>query len=202
MQARQENSPPILSPDNQQYRDLADLSAASTPTAALAPKAQETIVLYFKTQLMAHFQNKPLGFVNSTTWTPQDPPLIKTDRSLWDEDQFVPFVNSSTATEVDIVINNLDDGSHPMHLHGYSFYVLSSYRADGRGGWGSYNPYESEPPAPLNLVNPVKKDTVSVPRRGHVVIRLRADNPGLWMMHCHMLVHLGTGMVTGLHVGS
>jgi FtsP/CotA-like multicopper oxidase with cupredoxin domain len=150
--------------------------------------------------MLSRFQNKPKGFVNNTSWEPQDPPLLVTDRSLWDADQFVPYINSSTR-DVDIVINNLDDGSHPIHLHGYSFYVLSSFRADGRGGWGSYNPYESKPLAPVNLVDPVRKDTVSVPRRGHVVIRLRPDNPGVWMMHCHMLVHMGTGMVMGLQVG-
>lgn len=159
------------------------------------------MVLYFKTQMLSRFQNKPMGFVNNTSWKPQNPPLLATDRDLWDADQFIPFINSSKSKDIDIVINNLDDGAHPIHIHGYSFYVLSSFRADGRNGWGSYNPFESEPLAPMNLVNPVRKDTVSVPRRGHVVIRVRPDNPGVWMMHCHMLVHMGTGMVMGLHVG-
>ncbi|KHO00390.1 Multicopper oxidase family protein [Metarhizium album ARSEF 1941] len=197
---RQENSPAILSPDCQD-RLLANLTAASaTSTDQLPLKAQETMVLYLKTQMLSRFQNKPMGFVNNTSWEPQNPPLLATDRSLWDANQFIPFINSSSTRDVDIVINNLDDGAHPIHLHGYSFYVLSSYRAEGRDGWGSYNPFESRPPVPLNLVNPVRKDTVSVPRRGHAVIRVRADNPGVWMMHCHMLVHMATGMVTGLHV--
>ncbi|EFY86003.1 Multicopper oxidase family protein [Metarhizium acridum CQMa 102] len=200
LETRQENSPPILLPDDDQHRDLTNLTAAATSTDVLAPKAQETMVLYFKTQMLSRFQNKPMGFVNNTSWKPQNPPLLATDRSLWDADQFIPFINSSRTRDVDIIVNNLDDGAHPIHLHGYSFYVLSSFRAEGRNGWGSYNPFESAAPVPPNLVNPVQKDTVSVPRRGHVVIRVRADNPGVWMMHCHMLVHMGTGMVTGLHV--
>ncbi|KAK2612625.1 hypothetical protein QQS21_001397 [Conoideocrella luteorostrata] len=202
-QPRQENSPPIL-PDDHRHRDLAKVVAASPPSSTLPSQAQETLVLYFKTQLLSRFENKPLGFVNNTSWKPQSPPLLATARAAWNDDQFVPFIKSDarrSPTDVDIVINNLDDGSHPIHLHGYSFYVLSSYRAEGRSGWGSYNPYEDEPLGPMNLVDPIRKDTVSVPRRGHVVIRVRADNPGLWMMHCHMLVHMGTGMATGLHVG-
>jgi FtsP/CotA-like multicopper oxidase with cupredoxin domain len=47
----------------------------------------------------------------------------------------------------------------------------------------------------------VRKDTVSVPRRGYVVIRLRADNEGIWMLHCHVLFHQASGMAMGIHVG-
>lgn len=47
----------------------------------------------------------------------------------------------------------------------------------------------------------MKKDTVSVPRRGYVVIRLKADNEGIWMLHCHVLFHQGSGMAMGIHVG-
>jgi FtsP/CotA-like multicopper oxidase with cupredoxin domain len=53
----------------------------------------------------------------------------------------------------------------------------------------------------LNLRNPLKRDMVSVPRRGYAVIRFRADNEGVWMLHCHVLVHLGSGMGMGIHVG-
>lgn len=159
-----------------------------------------------KTQILSRLENRPKGFVNHTTWSPQTPPLLSLNRTSWNSDQLVNFIESdpdaAEVPEVDIVLNNLDDGSHPIHLHGYSFQVLSSFRADGRSGWGSYNPYEEDLPSSLNLRNPVTKDTVSVPRRGHVILRMKADNPGLWMMHCHMLVHMEVGMVTALQVGA
>ncbi|PNY27652.1 Iron transport multicopper oxidase FET3 [Tolypocladium capitatum] len=185
-----------------EHRDMAYLTSTSTSTPALPARAQETVLLYLKTQKLSRFENRPLGFVNHTTWEAQTPPLLSLNRTSWDHHQFLPFIGSTSQPAiVDVIINNLDDGSHPIHLHGNSFHLLSSYRAEGRDGWGSYNPYESQPPSALNLVNPVVKDTVSVPRRGHVVLRLTADNPGLWMLHCHMLVHMGTGMVAGLHIG-
>jgi FtsP/CotA-like multicopper oxidase with cupredoxin domain len=86
---------------------------------------------------------------------------------------------------VDIVVNNLDEEGHPFHLHGYDFWVLSTYSSTYN--WGSYNPFEDEeaPGGPYNTATPVKKDTVLVPRRGYAVLRLRADNPGIWMFHCH-----------------
>jgi len=71
---------------------------------------------------------------------------------------------------------------------------------------GSYNPYSAPGTASsikpvLNLKDPVKKDTVAVPRRGYVVIRLLADNPGIWMLHCHVLFHQASGMAMSLHIG-
>jgi FtsP/CotA-like multicopper oxidase with cupredoxin domain len=103
-----------------------------------------------------------------------------------------------------MIINNLDDGSHPFHLHGHSFYVLASYRSEH--GWGSFSPYRTNGNAAmdpvLNVQNPLKKDTVAVPRKGYVVVRFLADNPGIWMLHCHVLFHQGSGMAMGLHVGS
>lgn len=40
---------------------------------------------------------------------------------------------------------------------------------------------------------PVLRDTLTIPRRGHAVIRFVADAPGMWLFHCHVLVHLSTG---------
>lgn len=185
--------------------NLATLASAETLETNSLAESDLTIMFYIKTQILSHLGNEPKGFVNQTTWKPQTPPLLSLNRSAWDEHQLLPFVASKPdkPTQVTIVINNLDDGGHPIHLHGNSFYVLSSYRAERGDGWGSYNPFNptEKPVNPLNLQNPLKKDTVIVPRHGHVVLRFTADNPGLWLLHCHMLVHMGTGMGAGLHVG-
>ncbi|KAK9778464.1 putative Iron transport multicopper oxidase FET3 [Seiridium cardinale] len=191
--------------------DLAASRAPTAPTDAWPAESHHTILLYVKTQKLSRFKNRPRGFINHTSWAPQTPPLQSLPRSDWDDNQLVSYIPVSeprtptsldTPVWVDIIINNLDDGSHPFHLHGNSFYVLSSYRAERVGGWGSWNKYSGQPaPGGLNLETPVLKDTVSVPRRGHVVLRFKAKSPGLWMLHCHMLVHLGSGMATGIHVG-
>jgi hypothetical protein len=149
-----------------------------------------------------------MGFINRTSWAQQSSPplpLISLPRSEWDTNQLIPWISSpeNSGTWVDIIINNLDDGSHPFHLHGHDFYVLASYRSEH--GWGSYSPYaqggSSSLKPELNLKNPVRKDTISVPRRGYVIVRFWADNPGIWMLHCHVLFHQASGMVMGLQVG-
>jgi hypothetical protein len=169
------------------------------------------VLIYVKTLKLAINSNHPMGFINRTSWAPQDIPLLSLPREEWDEKQLVPKIpffkgidlkGGGEDTWVDVIINNLDDGSHPFHLHGYSFYIVSTYRSTH--GWGSYNPYSSSSSTPtpvFNLYNPLRKDTVSVPRRGYTVIRFRPDNEGLWMLHCHVLVHLGSGMAMGLQIG-
>ncbi|UZP43121.1 hypothetical protein NXS19_010937 [Fusarium pseudograminearum] len=191
-----------LESDETQTLDPRNLKAA-TKIVDLPSVADHTILLYAKIEKLAHMDYEPVGFINHTSWKPQDPPLISQNRSSWDDNQLIPFITTTREkpTRVDIIINNLDDGAHPFHLHGHSFYVLSTYRDEGRGSWGSYNPYSGEaPPNGLDLDFPLRKDTISVPRRGHVVISFVADNPGIWALHCHMLVHMARGMAMGLQI--
>ncbi|KAF1983374.1 multicopper oxidase [Aulographum hederae CBS 113979] len=192
-----------------------DLSNVTSATPITIPfQASQTILLYSTVKKLAHLSNIPYGFFNHTTYLPQSTPpgpLISLPRSSWDSHQFVPYIPYSPSTNtsptsseplwIDLIINNLDDGPHPFHLHGYSFYVLQNYASGW--GWGSYNPFEdAEPPGgPLDLTRAVRRDTVVVPMRGYAVLRFRADNPGIWMLHCHMLWHQAGGMVMGLQVG-
>ena len=68
---------------------------------------------------------------------------------------------------------------HPMHLHGHTMSVLSR---NGQPVTGS----------------PVRVDTVLVgPHETWDVVFL-ADNPGLWMFHCHVLLHAAFGLTMSI----
>ncbi|CAI0375071.1 unnamed protein product [Linum tenue] len=75
--------------------------------------------------------------------------------------------------------------NHPIHLHGFNFFAV------GRG-IGNYNPKSD--PKKFNLVDPVERNTIGVPSGGWVAIRFRADNPGVWFMHCHLEIHTTWGL--------
>ncbi|KAA8538002.1 hypothetical protein F0562_027418 [Nyssa sinensis] len=77
--------------------------------------------------------------------------------------------------------------SHPMHLHGYSFYVVGT-------GYGNFDP-ENDPKG-YNFIDPPELNTVSVPKNGWATIRFVASNPGVWYWHCHFDRHLSWGMST------
>lgn len=75
--------------------------------------------------------------------------------------------------------------NHPFHLHGFNFFVV------GRG-LGNYNPKTD--PSKFNLVDPVERNTIGVPTGGWTAIRFRADNPGVWFLHCHLEIHTTWGL--------
>ncbi|KAI3949100.1 hypothetical protein MKW92_041014 [Papaver armeniacum] len=91
-------------------------------------------------------------------------------------------------TSVELIMQDtsiLGAESHPLHLHGYNFFVLGQ-------GFGNYDPIND--PAKFNLVDPVERNTIGVPSGGWVAIRFRADNPGVWFMHCHLEIHTSWGL--------
>lgn len=182
--------------------DIQDITSAHDQSSTLPETADLTIVLYTTTQKLAHLENTPHGFVNNTMWMPQSPPLIDLARKEWNKQQLVPEIKYDEANPlwVEIVLNNLDEDSHPFHLHGNDFWVLSKYSSSLN--WGSYNPYEDATPpgGEYDLVGAMKRDTFYIPRRGYAVLRFRADNLGLWMMHCHVLWHQASGMAMAFDV--
>ncbi|WP_157494778.1 multicopper oxidase family protein [Kutzneria sp. 744] len=90
-----------------------------------------------------------------------------------------PMLMVSEGDTVRVTFRNLSLGEHPMHLHGHEVLVLSR---DGVASAGS----------------PVWLDTVSVQPGETVTVAFKADNPGIWMDHCHNLGHAKIGMVMHL----
>lgn len=98
----------------------------------------------------------------------------------------VRVLQFNSAVELVFQGTNLLSGiEHPMHLHGYSFYVV---------GWGIGNFDKKKDPMGYNLVDPPLMNTIIVPRNGWTAIRFQADNPGVWLMHCHFERHISWGM--------
>ena len=52
-----------------------------------------------------------------------------------------------------------------------------------------------------NLINPPYKDTVTIPDGGYTVVRFTANNPGYWLLHCHLLFHSAAGMDLVFKIG-
>ncbi|KAK7338665.1 hypothetical protein VNO77_19289 [Canavalia gladiata] len=95
----------------------------------------------------------------------------------------VPFNTSVELVMQDTSI--LGAESHPVHLHGFNFFVVGQ-------GFGNFDP--NKDPLNFNLVDPIERNTVGVPSGGWVAIRFLADNPGVWLMHCHLEIHTSWGL--------
>ncbi|HKA51791.1 MAG TPA: multicopper oxidase family protein [Candidatus Dormibacteraeota bacterium] len=74
------------------------------------------------------------------------------------------------------LVNDTDE-YHPIHLHGHVFSVISR---NGKPLTGS----------------PVHLDSILVGPHETWVGAFLADNPGLWMLHCHVLIHAAFGLST------
>ncbi|KAG7942865.1 hypothetical protein I3843_15G008300 [Carya illinoinensis] len=98
-------------------------------------------------------------------------------------------LNYNESVQIVFQGTNLLKGSvnHPMHLHGYSFYVVGT-------GHGIFN--NETDPKEFNLVDPPEVTTFGVPKIGWVAIRFVAKNPGVWFWHCHLDRHMSWGMNT------
>ncbi|KAJ6043317.1 uncharacterized protein N7446_001512 [Penicillium canescens] len=221
--------------------NIQEVPSAPSILNSLPPTAEQTHVIYTKIQKMARYSNKPFGYINQTTWKPQQhppAPLTTLPRTKWDKNQLT-ITTGPDSVWIDLVINNLDEGSHPFHLHGHHFYILATYQASS--GWGSYNPFTDKSPphagsdlerdspssaslsrghpdqatedenntgstpnisSPYVLSRAALRDTVNIPSRGYAVLRFRAENVGVWLLHCHVLWHSVTGMAMLIDVGN
>ena len=126
-----------------------------------------------------------------------------------------------------VVLTNIGKETHPIHLHGHSFFVVAT-------GYGEYNsttgflvrstntlscrPDEddfntvdeqmcttlnwrnnSESDIQVDAYTP-RKDTIIVPGGGYIVIQFISDNPGYWFMHCHVKPHQMEGMAMVVNI--
>lgn len=88
-----------------------------------------------------------------------------------------PLIDAARGETIRIAMTNDTAWPHAMHLHGHHFRQIS---ADGSVG-------------PL-------RDTLLMNRGETVEVAFVADNPGDWLLHCHMLEHSAGGMMTWLRV--
>ncbi|KAH8727984.1 multicopper oxidase-domain-containing protein [Phaeosphaeriaceae sp. PMI808] len=73
---------------------------------------------------------------------------------------------------------------HPIHLHGHDFYVLD--QAENAIWTGDISR--------LQTANPIRRDTATLPIKGYLVLAFESDNPGAWLMHCHIPFHISAGL--------
>ncbi|OYX41270.1 MAG: copper oxidase [Rhodobacterales bacterium 32-67-9] len=90
-------------------------------------------------------------------------------------------VTAKTGERIEITLHNMSMMAHPMHLHGHAFQVI------GTGG-----------PRFAGAL----RDTVHVPPMSMVTVAVDAGEAARWMLHCHHMAHLATGMMTEFAVST
>lgn len=88
-------------------------------------------------------------------------------------------VTAKSGERVELTFHNMSMMGHPMHLHGHVFQVVG---INGKRFAGAL------------------RDTVYVPPMAQITIAFDAGEAAHWMLHCHHMPHLSTGMMTEFHV--
>ncbi|CCK73114.1 ferroxidase FET3 KNAG_0M02610 [Huiozyma naganishii CBS 8797] len=143
---------------------------------------------------------KNYAFFNNITYTAPKVPTLMTVLSAGDQADDVTIYGSNTNTFVlkkdeivELVLNNQDTGNHPFHLHGHVFQALiRDVEYDDALGLKPVS-YDPDDHAPFPEY-PMIRDTIYLRPQSNLVIRFKADNPGVWFFHCHIEWHLLQGL--------
>ena len=97
-----------------------------------------------------------------------------------------------TNTSTRVVLHNYFPVVHPMHLHGHDPWIL----AEGVGEWNG---------SIVNPRNPQRRDTQllqpgSPDEPSYIVLQWNADNPDVWPLHCHVVIHVSAGLLVNVMV--
>lgn len=138
------------------------------------------------------------AFFNNITYTkPKVPTLVTalsageqaTNHLVYGYDTNTFVLNENDV--VDIVLNNHDTGRHPFHLHGHTFQLISR----GAAVDDDDDPVDFDPEDHDDFPEyPMIRDTALVYPQSNMVMRFKADNPGVWFFHCHIEWHLLQGL--------
>ncbi|KAL3737106.1 hypothetical protein ACJRO7_025948 [Eucalyptus globulus] len=148
---------------------LGDRLAAALNNISFANPSVDVLQAYYNNitgYYTADFPDlPPVGF----NFTSDD--LGTANVTMVDKGTKVKVLNYNASVEIILqgtdVMNSAE--THPMHLHGFRFYVV---------GLGEGNFDNGTAPETYNLYDPPEMNTVPAPRDGWAVIRFRANNPG------------------------
>jgi FtsP/CotA-like multicopper oxidase with cupredoxin domain len=113
--------------------------------------------------------------------TPQ-PMLWSINKAAWSEAPALmpPLASLRLGRSYVLELQNATPHPHPIHLHGFAFKVVESSERH---------------------IVPHFADTALLSPKERLRVAFVADNPGDWMLHCHIIEHQATGMTGYLHVG-
>ena len=164
-------------------------SCADEDTSDLVPYVSKTVSSETATEdesvkVAKNSDNLFKWYLNSTTMVVDwdDPTLLQVYGGATSFNTSNAVIALPDADEwVYVVISTTLAVPHPIHLHGFDFYLLAQ-------GTGTYSDSVT-----LNTANPPRRDVAMLPASGYLVLAFETDNPGAWLMHCHIGWHTSEG---------
>ncbi|KAK4194378.1 multicopper oxidase-domain-containing protein [Triangularia verruculosa] len=179
---------------------LAD-SCNGEPLASLIPRLELDVENIFNTTL-ENVRTRPKGVdgaewfqwtLNSSSlhldWSDPTLAMVFRNETLFPTPYNVVGVQPSNSGEREWQVLVIQDAtgfgiSHPIHLHGHDFWILAAEPSV------TFNGDTSK----FNTKNPSRRDVGVLPGNGYLAIAFELDNPGAWLVHCHIAWHASQGL--------
>ena len=157
----------ILATAGAEVRKIGGLSDTDAP--AFDPDMAQEFMLQAATPLAARTVDRQHMIMLAGSMKPYKWTI---DGQTWGTHKPIVAVSGE---RVELMFHNMPMMGHPTHLHGHAFQVVNiNDRA----------------------INGAMRDTVYVPPMAQVTVALDAGEAARWMLHCHHMPHLSTGMMT------
>lgn len=131
-----------------------------------------------------NFSNPTINNLHDPSFNPDDYCLVTENYTKDDWVYMIITMNSSTVHKA-LKTKTHVEAAHPIHLHGHDFVILAQLNR-------TYDPQDVY--NVFNYDNPPRRDVALLPSNGYLAIGFRTDNPGLWIMHCHIAWHASAGL--------
>ncbi|KYK55206.1 putative FET3-cell surface ferroxidase, high affinity [Drechmeria coniospora] len=177
------------------YDEFDDMKLEPYDGMALLPEPDHNVELDVAMDNLGDGAN--YAFFNNITYAPPKVPTLYSVLSAGEHvmnptvygEYTHPFVLKKDEI-VQIVVNNLDPGRHPFHLHGHNFQAIHRSEMEA----GTYNDEGGDANQTFAKI-PMRRDTLVIYPMGNIVLRFKADNPGVWLFHCHIEWHVASGLI-------
>jgi len=125
-----------------------------------------------------------------------NPAILNAENNTYFENKFTAMVNYSNPAWDDEYVYLVITGrnlttlkrpipaAHPIHMHGHDFVIL----AQNNSAWDGVTIPKN------NAINPPRRDVALLYSGGYLALAFKLDNPGIWLLHCHIAWHASSGL--------
>ena len=137
------------------------------------------------TPMWLNFSDPTIDHLHDPKWNPDEYAIITEN---YEKEDWVYIIMTAQGTQ-----KQIEEGrrifvpvAHPIHLHGHDFVLLAQENRP-------FHPYDLSN-GTFKYKNPPRRDVALLPAHGYMAIGFRTDNPGQWILHCHIAWHASSGL--------
>jgi len=191
---------PGTRPTDYQCSDILNLSPVvqrNVPVTSFQRTRGNTIDVHLDTSVPPLLVWKVNGSSINVNWEKPVAQYVMESNTSYPTSDNLIHINGVNQWTYWLIENDPDGGfslPHPFHLHGHDFLVLGRSPDATPLSQTRYVFDQAQDIHRLSGQNPARRDVTMLPARGWLVIAFKTNNPGAWLMHCHIAWHVSHGL--------